>query len=206
MVVVTVVVVVPVMASGVRSASGWSNSVQYGLHGSTAQMDPPRLPASPPSLPEPASPAPESPPDPASPPLIPVEHAPPTHICPAGQRKPHEPQFVMLLVVSTHMLLQLPNPFAQQRLLSQIPLVHTTPQAPQLPVSDDVSEQTPPQQVSPLGQTLPHAPQLLGSLVGSIQRPLQAVPPFGQGAHAPLLQRKPAGHLLPQAPQLLLLV
>jgi hypothetical protein len=186
-----VVVVVPVMASGDRSASGWSNSLQYGLQGSLAQMGgpklpPPVLPPVPPSLPPPPPseplPVPPSPPEP-------LEHALFEQLCPAGQLRPQAPQFELLCVVSMHMLLQLPRPLPQQRLLSQVPVVHRMPQPPQLFVSDEVSEQTPPQHESPLGQTLPHAPQLLGSAPVLTQAPLHAVPPFGQGAQRPLVHK-----------------
>jgi hypothetical protein len=124
----------------------------------------------------PSEPLSEPPSEPPSPPE-PLEHTLFEQVCPEGQVRPHAPQFELLLVVLMHMLLQLPKPVAQQRLLSQMPLVHRIPHPPQLLVSEDVSEHTPLQQESPLGQAFPQLPQLFGSVLVLVHAPLQTVRP-----------------------------
>ena len=189
----TVVVVVVVMESGVRSASGVSSSEQYGLQGSLVQIDGPKLPLLEPPplellLPEllPLELPPLELPDPLSAPASAAVHTPAVHVCPDAHFKPHTPQFEVSVRVLTHVLLQLSKPLAQH-LLSlhwEVP-PQTTPQAPQLLASDEVSEQPPLQQELPLAHTRPHAPQLFLSVFVLTQRPLQEVSPEPHPVHTP---------------------
>lgn len=181
-----------------RSASGVSSSEQYGLHGSLAQIEGPKLPLLEPPplelllleplLPElPLELPPLELPDPLSVPASPPVHTPAVQVWPVAHFLPHRPQFKMSVRVLTHALLQLAKPLAQHKpaLHWDVPL-HTTPQAPQLLLSDEVSEQPPLQQELPLAHARAHAPQFFASVFVFTQTPLQEVKPEAHPAHAPL--------------------
>jgi len=80
--------------------------------------------------------------------------APPTHICPAAQALPQEPQFIASRVVSTQLPPQSVCPASHMRIIAvHMPFMHDWPAV----------------------QALPQEPQLLALLVGSTQVPSHSI-------------------------------
>ncbi len=134
----------------------------------------------------------------------------------------HAPQFVLLLVVSTHELPHAVSGGAQHEELTHVaPLAHAIPQPPQLPLSRVVSTHAlvvlqyvdalcgqDGTQLVPLHATVPpvgaaHCVQLGPHAVESLatQRPEHTWLGLGH-THPPFMHASPAGQTLPQAPQL----
>jgi len=107
-------------------------------------------------------------------------HEPATHVCPALHARPHIPQLLALVLVSTHAPEQ-----------SICPAGHVVVHAP---ITHDC----------PALHARPHIPQLLALVLVSTHAPEQSTCPAGQvDEHAPITQDWPAAHARPQPPQLL---
>lgn len=105
---------------------------------------------------------------------------------PPSQMRPHAPQFVASMSVSTHAPSQMLVPVGQRHVpdVHEAPPGQTVPQPPQFAASLDVSMQRVPQSVSPPGHVhdppthsvsteheLPQAPQFAASVAVSVQAP-----------------------------------
>jgi hypothetical protein len=116
-------------------------------------------------------------------------HAPPEHTCPEGHVVPHAPQFVLLVLVLTHMPLHTTWPVGQ--LSPQTPaahtwsLVHALPHAPQFAGSVIVSTHVPP--------SAPHDVCDVGHVV-DCPPPVSALPPVAQPIATTVTNSKSAEH------------
>ena len=103
-------------------------------------------------------------------------HSPATQTAPPLHARPHPPQLVLSVCVST----QLP--------------AHAVVVAGQLAIHSDAPH------TSPVAHIVMHAPQLSGSSVRSKQTPAQSVVPFVH-SHMPAWHSLPPAQVMPQPPQ-----
>lgn len=137
---------------------------------------------------------------------------------PPPQAIPQAPQFLMSVVLSTHVWLHRSGGLLQtQPPPTQLaPVGHELVQLPQCAVSVFSSTQTPPQlwsgsqthappaQCVPAEHLLLHTPQLFESIVKSAQAPPQTAAtsvPLAWQVHTPFVQSAPGGHCVPHEPQ-----
>jgi hypothetical protein len=102
---------------------------------------------------------------------------PALQVLPAGQRRPHPPQLVLLVAVSTQLGPHRLWPAAQAQLpaVQVVPAPQIRPQAPQLLLFVARSRQTPLQTFCPVGQLMPGSTIMSGWLSAGGASP--AAPP-----------------------------